>query len=250
LINLNADLQTRLAYKETEVQGLLQRLALYEEVAASSSAPPLPVPAQNLAKESIPQEEEQQQLQHETDENPPSPIGISYASSSSSSITLSPPASPLPLGHRSSVSSSSLSMMMSPLDTPGTLPLSLRSPLSVNKLLEATGEQGNVAVTNQSPSQPVSAVVLPPNSNAPDDVPIPSPSSSPSRLRTNRTSVDGRGVSSYLKQGYLWRRSSNVMKDWKRRFFSIRNGKVSELSHIYRDDFEKHKQIIRPTIKE
>lgn len=162
----------------------------------------------------------QQQLQHETDEKTPSPIGLSYASSSSS-ISSSPPASPLPLGHRSSVSSSSSSMMMmSSLDTPAT--------------------RDQLTVTNQSPSQPVSAVVLPSHSSGPDDILVPSPSSSPSRLWTNRTSVDGRGLPSCLKQGYLWKRSSNVMKDWKRRFFSIRNGKVSDLPlYIYNKNMNK-----------
>jgi hypothetical protein len=130
----------------------------------------------------------------------------------------------LPLGHRSSVCSASSSMMMSPLDTPGTLQLSLCSPMPVTQLLEAIIQQGNVAVSNQSPSQAVSAMVLPSTSSASNDIPVPSPSSSPSRSRTNRTSVDGRGLPSYIKQGYLWKRSGNVMKDWKRRFFSIRNG--------------------------
>lgn len=147
----------------------------------------------------------QQQLQHETDEKPPSPIGLSYASSGSSSMSSSPPASPMPLGHRSSVSSSSSSMMMSSLDIAGAPLLTLRSPAPMTQLLPST-------------------------SSASDDIPVPSPSSSPSRSRTNRTSVDGRGLPSYLKQGYLWKRSSNVMKDWKRRFFSIRNGKVSDFS--------------------
>jgi len=44
-------------------------------------------------------------------------------------------------------------------------------------------------------------------------------------------SSDARGGAhcsfSCLKQGYLWKRSNNVRKDWKRRFFYIRNGKLS-----------------------
>lgn len=120
-------------------------------------------------------------------------------------------------------------MVTSPLDAPGTPDLlSLRSPEPVSQPLEANGLQDNATSCEQLPSQAVSAAMLPSHSNAPDDNPVPSsPSSSPSRLRTNRMSVDSQGLPFYLKQGYLWKRSSNVRKDWKRRFFSIRKGKLS-----------------------
>lgn len=43
-----------------------------------------------------------------------------------------------------------------------------------------------------------------------------------------------------VKQGYLWKRSSNVRKDWKRRFFSIRvsprlplDGEAKKIRHAY-----------------
>lgn len=169
------------------------------------------------------------QMQHDTINTPPSPIGISYTSSSSSSTSLSPPASPVHPAHRSPVSSSSSSTMItSPLNAPETPDLSLRSPEPVTQPLEANGQQDNASSCAESPSQAVAAAILPSHSNAPDDNPVPSsPSSSPSRLRINRMSVDGQGFPFFLKQGYLWKRSSNVRKDWKRRFFSIHKGKLS-----------------------